>query len=326
MNHAAYFNTQFFRPAVDGVAHVAASCRLYTRPAGSTTTLQASYQDQAGSTPNANPIILDADGRCNLFLNPALEYLLELRTPLAEADALLFQRDDVVPAAATTGVVRSVNGVAGDVVFDAAGVPYVKSSSAAWLTATDVEAALDQIANRADAPPASAVTVQDLDGLFAAATVEAALAELATSSKLPSRTGNDGDVLALAVGALAWQRRETSYRLSVADGATASRTVRLAAGTWQISLDTRAYFESFSGDPSSATLTQDCTVGGQTVTTSVGFFRSGASGHQYRVHGSDIAIGSLVVGAEADFVMTIAAATLAGCVARGSTMHLEKLS
>lgn len=46
---------------------------LYTYQAG-TTTPQATYTDQSGVTPNANPIVLDSAGRCAMWLDPTLSY------------------------------------------------------------------------------------------------------------------------------------------------------------------------------------------------------------------------------------------------------------
>lgn len=47
--------------------------QLFTYVAG-TSTPQATYTDSTGSTPNTNPVILNASGQANLWLNPALTY------------------------------------------------------------------------------------------------------------------------------------------------------------------------------------------------------------------------------------------------------------
>ena len=52
-----YFNTNG-TPLVGG--------KVYTYAAGTTTPL-ATYQDQAGTTPNSNPVILDARGEATIF-------------------------------------------------------------------------------------------------------------------------------------------------------------------------------------------------------------------------------------------------------------------
>src|ERR1022692_1861845 len=47
--------------------------QVFTYSAGSTTPV-ATYTDSTGSTPNANPIILDARGECNIWLLPNVGY------------------------------------------------------------------------------------------------------------------------------------------------------------------------------------------------------------------------------------------------------------
>jgi len=57
---------------------------LFTYIAGSTTKL-ATYQDSAGNTPNTNPIVLDANGQCVLYLQTGLNYKLTL-SPATDTD------------------------------------------------------------------------------------------------------------------------------------------------------------------------------------------------------------------------------------------------
>lgn len=84
---APQFDTQFF----DG-STVAAGYKLYTYDSG-TTTPKAVYSDQAGVTPHANPIILDANGRVSgqMFLGSG-EYTFTLKTA---ADVLVKTWNDV---------------------------------------------------------------------------------------------------------------------------------------------------------------------------------------------------------------------------------------
>lgn len=70
------FDPQFFDGGVPAAGYL-----LYTYATGTTTPL-ASYQDQAGVVPNTNPIVLDAAGRCKLWLSPTAEYRLLLTTVL----------------------------------------------------------------------------------------------------------------------------------------------------------------------------------------------------------------------------------------------------
>jgi microcystin-dependent protein len=77
----------------------AAGYKLYTYESG-TTTPKATYTNQAGSSENTNPIILDSDGRCLLWLGDG-EYTYALKTA---ADVPVRTRDDVGGVAeATTG-------------------------------------------------------------------------------------------------------------------------------------------------------------------------------------------------------------------------------
>lgn len=162
-NLPAAFNQQFFAPAVEGVAMVAAGYHLHAYLTG-TTTAHNTFTAPDGVTPNANPIVLNDDGYCTFYLDPAVLYTLVLKDA---ADAATVDTwNNVGAAALTTGTVVSINGLTGVVVLDASGVPYVTSSSATWLTADNVESALDQIADRANSPPASSVTLSDAGGFF----------------------------------------------------------------------------------------------------------------------------------------------------------------
>ena len=63
---------------------------LYSYEAG-TTTPKATYTDETESTANANPVVLDANGRADVWLG-AGDYKLELRT---SADVLIKTVDNV---------------------------------------------------------------------------------------------------------------------------------------------------------------------------------------------------------------------------------------
>lgn len=67
---------------------------LYTYAAGTTTPL-ATYSDQAGAVPNANPVVLDARGEATVFWAPNA-YKAELRSA---ADVAIWTQDDIYPAA-----------------------------------------------------------------------------------------------------------------------------------------------------------------------------------------------------------------------------------
>lgn len=80
------FNAEFRTDA----GAVAAGYLLDTFDSG-TTTPKTTYTNQAGSAANANPIVLDAAGRCALWLGSG-EYTLRLRTP---GGVTVWTRDDV---------------------------------------------------------------------------------------------------------------------------------------------------------------------------------------------------------------------------------------
>lgn len=61
-----------------------ANGKLFTYAAG-TTTKQATYTDSTGTTPNTNPIILDARGECNCWIDPTISYKFSL-APSTDTD------------------------------------------------------------------------------------------------------------------------------------------------------------------------------------------------------------------------------------------------
>jgi len=58
--------------------------KLFTYAAGTTNKL-ATYTDSTGATPNTNPIILDSNGQCNLWLTTGTAYKLTL-SPANDTD------------------------------------------------------------------------------------------------------------------------------------------------------------------------------------------------------------------------------------------------
>ena len=84
---SSWFDARFFKtgnnaPLTGG--------KLYTYLAGTTTPV-ATYSNDTG-TPNTNPIILDADGECNLYLDDDIAYRLILKDA---NDVVYFDRDNV---------------------------------------------------------------------------------------------------------------------------------------------------------------------------------------------------------------------------------------
>lgn len=81
---------QFLHQFFDDDGAPAASFKLYAFESG-TTTPKTTYQDQAEGATNTHPIVLDASGRCNLWLDDGA-YTFRLDTA---ADDPVWTRDDV---------------------------------------------------------------------------------------------------------------------------------------------------------------------------------------------------------------------------------------
>jgi hypothetical protein len=93
---------------------------LYSYAAG-TTTPQATYTDQTGLTPNMNPVILDANGEANVWLDPALAYKFILK----DSNGVTQWSTDQVSSNGLTGVVgwsSTSNYSQGSLVADSLGV------------------------------------------------------------------------------------------------------------------------------------------------------------------------------------------------------------
>ena len=112
--------------------------KLYTYEAGTTTPL-ATYTDQAATTPNANPIVLDGNGEAVIFITSGVQY----KFVLTDAnDVELWTQDnasgvgfsgnlgtgDVVgPAASVNNEIALFSGTTGKVIKRAAGNGFVKA-------------------------------------------------------------------------------------------------------------------------------------------------------------------------------------------------------
>ena len=116
----------------------------------------------------------------------------------------------------------------------------------------------------------------------------------------------------------------TTFTLATGSGGAVTRTVSLAAGTWQVVLDTRATYAPATEANHDFTVTQAATVGTTTVNTSMHFYRSGGGGYGRISHATNLSVGSLVVATAASFTMSIAAASLGSAVSDGSILRLEK--
>ncbi len=77
--------------------------KLYSYQSG-TTTPQNTYTDSVGGTPNANPVILDANGEANVWADPSLSYKFVLKT---SADVVQWTVDNVIGLATNNSVVTA---------------------------------------------------------------------------------------------------------------------------------------------------------------------------------------------------------------------------
>jgi hypothetical protein len=196
LNLPPFFNVQF----LDDDGTPLSGGFLHTYVSG-TTTPQTTYEDQAGVATNTNPIVLDAAGFCNLWLDPVLEYdfLLE------RSDSTTVRVYEDVSGASTAGdTVTSINSLTGEVTLNSEDVPFATGTVTSWFDETDVQAALDALITRANAMPAASVTIADAGNLITATTVEGALQELAGLTTIPSQTGNSGEFLTTNGTVLSW--------------------------------------------------------------------------------------------------------------------------
>lgn len=150
---------------------VAALYLLYPYITG-TTTAKATYTDQAGASPNAHPIVLGADGRCQLWLGTG-EYDFVLKTPGGATVETWTDIAGLEVASATPYVP-----VAGLVTMT--GLLTLSGNATANLNPTPLQQVTSLIA--AAAPTAAVVTIADAGGYYTGANVESALQEAAAAS------------------------------------------------------------------------------------------------------------------------------------------------
>ncbi len=90
---------QQFLDMSSGVAIPAAAGYVYTYAAG-TLTPQSTYTDYTGTTLNTNPILLDAEGRCDMWFDVTLNY----KVLVYNSAMVLIYSEDNIPGAAYSGV------------------------------------------------------------------------------------------------------------------------------------------------------------------------------------------------------------------------------
>ena len=100
------------------------------------------------------------------------------------------------------------------------------------------------------------------------------------------------------------------YILAMSAGSTnaISMKVKLAIGTWQLSLDSRyRYEDAFGGN---GTFTQTAQAGGlKTVSTYVSLYRNGGAGYGRNVYGSYISASTFTITSPTEVTLTINAST-----------------
>lgn len=305
----SYFMQQQFTDA----GAVAALYLLDTFESG-TTTPATTWQDAAEVAENKNPIVLDAAGRCTIFLDPALLYTFRLSTP---GGTTVWTRDSI----AGLPVTEATQFLPLDGSQNMTGLFALSGNATEALHPVPLQQMEDYFADTVKT--AATVSIADAGSLITATDVEGALQELA-ESKVPTVTDQAGKFLTNDGTDLVWSPLP-AYRLASADGSAASRTVRLAVGTYQVMLQTHARI-SDPGNYSFST-TQAASVGSASLSTSIPFSRSGGSGFGRIIHGSAMDVDTLVIATEADTVMQINSVVLSGASAcTGSLLTVERIS
>lgn len=127
---------------------------IHTYVSGTTTPL-ATYTDSTGNTENANPIELDAAGRCSLWLASDAVYTFVIK----RADLTTVRTvDGISGCAAGSVVVTSVNSLTGAVSLTADDVPFTTGTATTWFAGVDISAALDSIITKVDNTSAEAAS------------------------------------------------------------------------------------------------------------------------------------------------------------------------
>lgn len=164
--------------------------KFYSYEAGTTTPL-ATYTDQAATTPNTNPIILDANGEATIFITSGVQY----KFMLTDADDVLIWSADNVSGVGFSGILGtgdvagpsgSVNneialfsGTTGKVLKRASGTGFVKSTSGVIGYQASIDLATETTG------------VQPINRGGTGQTTAA----LALDALLPAQTGNGGRFL-----------------------------------------------------------------------------------------------------------------------------------
>lgn len=328
----------------------AALYKLWTYDAG-TSTPRETWSDSAESSSNTNPVELDANGRAQIYYRGS--YKLVLTTP---DDAVVWTQDNFnVPdptasvstvfanGSAATPSVRFAQATSSGLFSPAANVVAMSINGAEmtrWSAGNfgiggtptqklDVFGSARIQGTLTITTGGITVTAGGLTITAGGLTVAAGGFAVTGNSTLTGNLAITGDISAtgsatfgsLIVGGVTFAR--TQYLLSVADGSAGSRTVNLAAGTWQLTLLSHASYD-WGGGNASFSATQNATCGSATASAAIPFSRTGGTGHGYLTHGSGVAVATLSVPTTADYTLAIVAMVGSGAVGRGSIAFIEK--
>jgi hypothetical protein len=98
-----------YQTVLDANGNPVAGAKITTYVAG-TTTLATTYTDQAGATPNANPIVADAAGRFVAYVTPGASY----KFAFADSTGASIRTQDNIPAVPASAINLDVTGTAGE--------------------------------------------------------------------------------------------------------------------------------------------------------------------------------------------------------------------
>ena len=88
--------------------------KIFAYEGGSTSVLLDTYSDASGSTPNANPIVLNSSGRLDTSIFLATDEIYNLVLTKSDGTTVLEGHDNVTPAATELYVAEAIDAISGD--------------------------------------------------------------------------------------------------------------------------------------------------------------------------------------------------------------------
>lgn len=149
--------------------------KLYTYQSG-TTTPQATYTDSGGGTPNANPVVLDANGEAAVWVDPELSYKFVLK-----------DSNDVTQ--------WTVDGVIGLLTSDAVSTASLQDLAVTTAKLANDSVTADKLKDDASVDANRAVTTNHIrdENVTRAKLAVGAVGNLSTTSKTGAYTATDSD-------------------------------------------------------------------------------------------------------------------------------------